>query len=84
MGKEVVSQLLSQGKQVVALVRSDEAAAELNAMGANAIIGDAFTYKVLQTRHEHTHASTTQRTGSPGCMCDVVLCHGRWVMSTGC
>ena len=41
-----MSQLIAGGKEVVALVRSNEAAADLKGLGAETVIGDAFTYKV--------------------------------------
>ena len=46
MGRETVQALRAAGKDVVALVRTEEAAKDLEGLGVNAIIGDAFVYKV--------------------------------------
>eukprot|EP00978_Attheya_sp_CCMP212_P024061 scaffold75021_cov66-Attheya_sp.AAC.2 len=49
VGRLVVDKLVGSGTGVVALVRSEEAAAELNALdGVTAVIGDAFDYKALE------------------------------------
>ena len=50
----MVSSLLAKGKQVVALVRSEEAQMDLSSLGASAVRGDAFEYKVQ-------HASRSDR-----------------------
>jgi uncharacterized protein YbjT (DUF2867 family) len=49
VGRLVVEKLVGSGTGVVALVRSEEAAAELNALdGVTAVIGDAFDYKAVE------------------------------------
>jgi uncharacterized protein YbjT (DUF2867 family) len=49
VGRLVVDKLVGSGTGVVALVRSEEAAAELNALdGVTAVIGDAFDYKAVE------------------------------------
>jgi uncharacterized protein YbjT (DUF2867 family) len=46
VGRETVAALRKAGKEVVALVRTSEAAADLEGLGATSVVGDAFVYKV--------------------------------------
>jgi uncharacterized protein YbjT (DUF2867 family) len=49
VGRHIVDKLISGGSKVVALVRSDEAAAELGAVdGVTVVKGDAFDYKSVE------------------------------------
>jgi NAD(P)-dependent dehydrogenase (short-subunit alcohol dehydrogenase family) len=46
VGRECVQQLLAAGKEVVAMVRTKEAAEDMKSLGATAIVANAFDYKV--------------------------------------
>jgi len=60
VGRCIIDQLTSSGAEVVALVRSDEAAEELNAIkGVKAIKGDAFVYKDVENSMDGCDAAIT-------------------------
>lgn len=47
VGRECVQQLIGAGKEVVAMVRTKEAAEDMKGLGATAIVANAFDYKVV-------------------------------------
>ena len=60
VGRAVVDRLLSAGSQVVALVRTDEAEAELSALdGVTVARGDAFDYKAVEGAIDGCDAAVT-------------------------
>mmetsp|Transcript_2503 Transcript_2503/g.3762 ORF Transcript_2503/g.3762 Transcript_2503/m.3762 type:complete len:272 (+) Transcript_2503:81-896(+) len=60
VGRCVVDKLVAGGAEVVALVRSDEAVAELSAIeGVTAIKGDAFDYKAVEGAIDGCNAAIT-------------------------
>jgi len=61
-----VEQLLGAGKEVVALVRTEEAAADLKGLGATAVIGDAFVYKDIENTMSGCDAAVTTMGGVTG------------------
>lgn len=67
VGRCVVDQLVARGDEVVCLVRSDEAASELNAIdGVSAIIGDALEQKVVEDAMDGCDAAITTLGRSAG------------------
>jgi len=65
VGHAIVNKLSSDGVQVVALVRSNEAAEELNKMeGVTTVIGDAFDYKTVENAMDGCDAAITTLGGS--------------------
>lgn len=65
VGRLVIDKLIEEGAEVVALVRSDEAVAELNALDkVSAIQGDAFTYKAVEGAMDGCDAAITTLGGS--------------------
>ena len=66
LGRCILNQLVDQGKSVVALVRSEEAANELNELGdqVTAIIGDAFDQKAVENAMDGCDAAITTLGGS--------------------
>lgn len=65
VGRLVIDKLLEEKAEVVALVRSDEAAAELNAIDkVTAIQGDAFDYKTVEGAIDGCDAAITTLGGS--------------------
>jgi uncharacterized protein YbjT (DUF2867 family) len=61
----VVDKLVAQGKEVVALVRTEEAMAELNAIaGVTAVLGDAFDQKSVENAIFGCDAAITTLGGS--------------------
>mmetsp|Transcript_6745 Transcript_6745/g.14743 ORF Transcript_6745/g.14743 Transcript_6745/m.14743 type:complete len:285 (-) Transcript_6745:128-982(-) len=60
VGRAVINELISSGSQVVALVRGDEAAAELSAVeGVTVARGDAFDYKSVEGAMDGCDAAVT-------------------------
>ena len=60
VGRAVIDRLLSAGSQVVALVRTDEAEAELSALdGVTVARGDAFDYKAVEGAMDGCDAAVT-------------------------
>ena len=60
LGRIVIDKLLSEGAEVVALVRSDDAVAELSALdGVAAIKGDAADYKTVEGSMDGCDAAIT-------------------------
>lgn len=66
VGRETVEQLIGAGKEVVALVRSEEAAADLKGLGATAVVGDAFVYKDIENAMSGCDAAVTTLGGVTG------------------
>lgn len=67
VGRAVIDKLLAEGSQVVALLRSDDAVAELGALeGVTAIQGDAFEYKNVENAMDGCDAVITTLGGSTG------------------
>mmetsp|Transcript_4723 Transcript_4723/g.11093 ORF Transcript_4723/g.11093 Transcript_4723/m.11093 type:complete len:154 (-) Transcript_4723:845-1306(-) len=66
VGKETVVLLRKAGKEVVALVRSDEAKADLEGLGAVCIKGDAFVYKDVEGAMDGCDAAITTLGGVTG------------------
>ena len=65
VGRSVVDKLIAEGSEVVALLRSDEAVAELGAIdGVTAIQGDAFDYKTVEGAIDGCDAAVTTLGGS--------------------
>jgi len=65
VGRSVVDKLVAEGSEVVALVRSDDAVAELSAIdGVTAIQGDAFDYKTVEGAIDGCDAAVTTLGGS--------------------
>jgi uncharacterized protein YbjT (DUF2867 family) len=65
VGRSIVSQLVASGSEVVALVRSEEAAAELNSLdGVTAVQGDAFDYKTVENAMYGCQAAISTLGGS--------------------
>ena len=65
VGRHIVEKLVSNGKQVVALVRAKEAAEELNKLeGVSAVIGDAFDYKTVEGAMDGCDAAITTLGGA--------------------
>mmetsp|Transcript_11406 Transcript_11406/g.16736 ORF Transcript_11406/g.16736 Transcript_11406/m.16736 type:complete len:280 (-) Transcript_11406:221-1060(-) len=65
VGRAIVEKLIADGSEVVALVRSDEVAAELNEMDmVTAVIGDAFDYKTVEGAMDGCKAAITTLGGS--------------------
>jgi uncharacterized protein YbjT (DUF2867 family) len=65
VGRLVVDKLVAQGKEVVALVRTEEAMAELNAIaGVTAVLGDAFDQKSVENAIFGCDAAITTLGGS--------------------
>ncbi len=55
VGREIANQLIAAGHEVIALLRSDEAKAELTAMGVTVVKGDALEGEAIaQLIPEHT------------------------------
>jgi len=76
VGRIVVDKLLADGSDVVALVRSDEAVAELSALeGVTAIKGDALDYKGLEDAMYGCDAAITTLGGKGE--------DGEWIDYTG-
>ena len=60
VGRAVINELIKSGSQVVALVRGDEAAAELSAVeGVTVARGDAFDYKSVEGAMDGCDAAVT-------------------------
>lgn len=79
VGRRVVDKLLSAGSEVVALVRSDEAAGELSALeGVTAVQGDAMDYKMVEGAMDGCDAAITTLGSAAGSGED-----GKWVDYTG-
>mmetsp|Transcript_6159 Transcript_6159/g.13398 ORF Transcript_6159/g.13398 Transcript_6159/m.13398 type:complete len:275 (-) Transcript_6159:54-878(-) len=79
VGRLVVDKLLSAGSEVVALVRSDEAVAELSALdGVTVVQGDAMDYKTVEDSLYGCDAAITTLGGGNGGGED-----GKWVDYTG-
>ena len=67
VGRAVIDKLLAEGSQVVALLRSNDAVAELSALdGVTAIQGDAFEYKNVENAMDGCDAVITTLGGSTG------------------
>lgn len=66
VGRETVEQLRAAGKEVVALVRSDEAVTDLESLGAVCVKGDAFTYKDVEGAMDGCDAAITTLGGVTG------------------
>jgi len=67
VGRSIINQLIEDGSEVVALVRSDEAVSELNSMeGVTTVQGDAFDYKVVEGAIDGCDAAITTLGGRPG------------------
>jgi nucleoside-diphosphate-sugar epimerase len=49
VGREIAQILTSQGTEVIALLRTDDARSELEALGAKVVIGDALDYPSIET-----------------------------------
>lgn len=65
VGRSIVDKLVAEGSEVVALVRSDEAVADLSAIdGVTAIQGDAFHYKTVEGAIDGCDAAITTLGGS--------------------
>lgn len=65
VGRAIIEKCVASGSEVVALVRSDEAAAELNALdGVTAVKGDAFDYKSVEGGMDGCNAAITTLGGS--------------------
>lgn len=65
VGRCVIDKLLANGSEVVALVRSDDAVAELSAIdGVTAIKGDALDYKTVEGAIDGCDAAITTLGGS--------------------
>lgn len=65
VGRCIVDQLLGQGSEVVALVRSEDALKELNAIeGVTAIRGDAFEQKAVENAMDGCDAAITTLGGA--------------------
>ena len=65
VGRAIIDKLLAEGSEVVALLRSDEAVAELSAIdGVTAIKGDAFDYKTVEGAIDGCDAAITTLGGS--------------------
>ena len=65
VGKSVVEKLAEEGCEVVALLRSDEAVAELSSIdGVTAVQGDAFDYKTVEGAMDGCDAAVTTLGGS--------------------
>jgi len=65
VGRCIVDKLIAEGSEVVALVRSDEAVAELSAIeGVTAVQGDAFDYKTVEGAIDGCDAAVTTLGGS--------------------
>ena len=67
VGRAVIDKLVSEGSEVVALLRSDDAVTELSAItGVTAIKGDAFDYKSVENAMDGCDAAITTLGGSTG------------------
>ncbi|KAG5188730.1 epimerase/dehydrogenase [Tribonema minus] len=67
VGREVVNQLVSKGKQVVAIVRREDALEELNAIeGVTAVMVDALDLKGVEGALDGCDAAITTLGGSSG------------------
>jgi nucleoside-diphosphate-sugar epimerase len=65
VGRAIVDKLVESGTGVVALVRSNEAAEELNALeGVTAVMGDAFEYKSVENAMDGCDAAISTLGGS--------------------
>ena len=65
VGRMVIDKLVEEGKEVVALCRSDEAVAELAAIdGVTAVQGDAFNQKAVENAMDGCDAAITTLGGS--------------------
>jgi len=65
VGRSIVDKLIAEGSEVVALLRSDEAVAELSAIdGVTAVQGDAFDYKTVEGAIDGCDAAITTLGGS--------------------
>ena len=65
VGRAIVDRLVDMGTPVVALVRNEEAANELNALeGVTAVIGDAFDYKSVEGAMDGCDAAITTLGGA--------------------
>jgi uncharacterized protein YbjT (DUF2867 family) len=65
VGRHIIEKLIAQGSKVVALARSEEAVAELNAMeGVTAIQGDAFEQKTVENAMDGCDAAITTLGGN--------------------
>jgi len=65
VGRSIIDKLVAEGSEVVALVRSEEAVAELSAIdGVTAIKGDAFDYKTVEGAIDGCDAAITTLGGS--------------------
>uniref|UniRef100_A0A7S3L6R6 NAD(P)-binding domain-containing protein n=1 Tax=Amphora coffeiformis TaxID=265554 RepID=A0A7S3L6R6_9STRA len=65
VGRLVIDKLLEQGSKVVALVRKEEVAADLNSIeGVTAIVGDAFDQKTVENAMDGCDAAITTLGGS--------------------
>jgi len=65
VGRSIIDKLLADGSEVVALLRSDEAVAELSAIdGVTAIQGCAFDYKTVEGAIDGCDAAITTLGGS--------------------
>ncbi len=49
VGREIAKILTSQGSEVIALLRNNDARSELEALGARVVIGDALDYATIET-----------------------------------
>lgn len=66
VGRLLVDKLIADGSEVVALVRSDEAVADLSAIdGVTCVQGDAFDYKTVEGAIDGCDAAITTLGGSP-------------------
>jgi uncharacterized protein YbjT (DUF2867 family) len=65
VGRSVIDKLVAEGSEVVALVRSDEAVADLSSIdGVTVIKGDAFDYKTVEGAIDGCDAAITTLGGS--------------------
>lgn len=65
VGRHVIDKLVADGSQVVALVRSDEAVADLSAIeGVTVVKGDAFDYKCVEGAIDGCDAAITTLGGT--------------------
>jgi len=65
VGRSVIDKLVGEGSEVVALVRSDEAVADLSSIdGVTAVQGDAFDYKTVEGAMDGCDAAITTLGGS--------------------
>jgi nucleoside-diphosphate-sugar epimerase len=66
VGRAIIDKLVADGSEVVALVRSDDAVAELSAIeGVTAVKGDAFDYKCVEGTIDGCDAAITTLGGAP-------------------